>query len=75
MTILAQKLSYSNEGIDKQAFVNSLQNMSDQLRWADQKLTMKVDNEIIQSFYYQQNTIRVAQSTVNRIKSRAKKPS
>ncbi|MBT2214230.1 hypothetical protein F3157_09775 [Virgibacillus dakarensis] len=68
MTIAARRLSYSNNGMDRQTFANSLQQISDQLRWVDQKLTMKVDNEIVDAFYSQQKKINKIQANINHVK-------
>ncbi|MEN1969383.1 hypothetical protein WMZ97_15065 [Lentibacillus sp. N15] len=67
MMNMAQKLSYPNNGIDKAMFNHLLQELSDQLRWVDQKLTMKVDHEITQTYHFQQTMIQKVQANIDQI--------
>lgn len=74
MEIVARKLSYIDDGINKQTYTNALQHISDQLRWIDQKLTMKVDHDISQTFYGQQLKIDATQTIVNQTINHGMKP-
>lgn len=66
MSIAVEEISIPRRSINKKEFEVSLQQVSDQIRWIDQKLTMKVDNEIWQSFQDQQNEINFTKSIINR---------
>ncbi|WP_099158325.1 hypothetical protein [Virgibacillus ndiopensis] len=69
MGIRAHNLEYSQYGIEKKEFADSLQRISDQLRWIDQKLQMKVENKITDSFYEQQHSIKRVQLISNQLKT------
>lgn len=58
MAATARKLSHMQKGVDKTSFNTSLQYLSDQLRWAEQKLTMKVDETIEQDYHNQQQKLK-----------------
>lgn len=66
MSTTVEVIAISENGVNKKEFEASLQKISDQLRWIDQKLTMKVDNEIWQSFQNQQNVINYTQSIIKK---------
>lgn len=67
MSAAVEIIAISENGGQKKDFEASLQHISDQVRWMDQKLTMKVDNEIWQSFQNQQNEINYTQSIIKRV--------
>ncbi|PAV29463.1 hypothetical protein CIL05_11395 [Virgibacillus profundi] len=67
MALAAKKLNHSSGGVDKKNFEDSLQRISDQVRWIDQKLTMKIDNEVWQNFQDHQNEIRYTKSIIKNV--------
>ncbi|WP_188453896.1 hypothetical protein [Virgibacillus oceani] len=69
MAIHAHKLEYSQYGVEKKEFAESLQRISDQLRWIDQKLQMKVENKIADTFYEQQHSIKRVQLISSKLKT------
>ncbi|OZU90145.1 hypothetical protein CIL03_03105 [Virgibacillus indicus] len=57
MAVAAKKLEVFDQGMDKNDLEAALQRISDQIRLIDQSLTVKVDNEVWQSFNNHQQEI------------------
>lgn len=47
---LLKRSEYFTNKKDKRTIVSTLEKIDDQLRWIEQKLTMKVDNEILKHY-------------------------
>ncbi|MEC5422500.1 hypothetical protein QGM71_03205 [Virgibacillus sp. C22-A2] len=66
---LAVKIINSNtSGMDKRTVEATFQRMSDQIRWIDQKLTTKIDNEVWHHFQKQQEEIISTRFKINKLK-------
>lgn len=64
MSAIMEEIAVLNSGVNKRDFEASLEHVSNQIRWIEQKLTMKVDNEIWQSFQNQQKIIDDTKSMI-----------
>lgn len=68
MTVAIKKINQIQDGVPKNDFEKSLQRISDQVRSMDQKLTMRIENNIWESFQNQQNEIRYIEMMIERIR-------
>ncbi|WBX79294.1 hypothetical protein PD280_16330 [Virgibacillus salarius] len=55
------------QGADRKSVELSLQQLSDQVRWLDQKLMMKVENEISDQFQDRMNEMNALKTTLKRV--------
>lgn len=68
MAVTIEEVDAVKSGINKQDFESSLQRVSDQIRWIDQQLTLKVNNEIRNSFQNQKNDISDTKAYINNVR-------
>ncbi|MFD1038652.1 hypothetical protein ACFQ3N_09650 [Virgibacillus byunsanensis] len=54
---IAAKKNYTCDGVEKVEFSRALQQVSDQIRLTEQKLTMKIENELEKDYKKQQEKI------------------
>ncbi|MFA1820747.1 hypothetical protein ACDX78_11270 [Virgibacillus oceani] len=66
MALAEKKYSYGSSGLEKRAAEASLQQLLDQIRIMDQKLTMKIDSEIWNKYQDQQNKIYYTKTIIDR---------
>jgi len=66
MALAEKKYSYGNSGLNKKAAEASFQQLLDQIRIMDQKLTMKIDSEIWHKYQDQQNKIYFTKTIIDR---------
>ncbi len=64
---MTEEIVITRSGVNKQDFEASLQLISDQIRWMDQKLTLQVDNTIYKGFQKQANEIGHAKALVKNV--------
>ncbi|MBP1969574.1 hypothetical protein J2Z83_001681 [Virgibacillus natechei] len=60
------------DGAKKKDFEDSMQRITDQVRWIDQKLTMKVDKKISQGFQNNQQEISNTKSLIKKMSTLSK---
>lgn len=72
MSVAAKEIVISKNGVNKREVEILLQRISEQVRWIDQKITMKIDNEIWQNFQSQQNEINFTKSIINQAKKKSR---
>lgn len=67
MSFAIRNLHTANSGADRKSVELSLQQLSDQVRWLDQKLMMKVENEISDQFQDRMNEMNALKTTLMRV--------
>ncbi|GAA0423231.1 MAG: hypothetical protein ACQEWU_15445 [Bacillota bacterium] len=67
MSFAIRNLHTANPGADRKSVELSLQQLSDQVRWLDQKLMMKVENEISDQFQDRMNEMNALKTTLKRV--------
>ncbi|WP_164218884.1 hypothetical protein [Virgibacillus sp. YIM 98842] len=67
MALAEKKYTFGNNGLEKKRAVASFQELLDQIRIMDQKLTMKVDSEIWHKYQDQQNKIYYTKAMIDRV--------
>lgn len=72
MALTARKVELVEYDTNKRDFENSMELIADQVRLIDQKVTMKVENEIWQCFQSKQTKINETKSFINKVSSIAK---
>lgn len=66
MSVVMEESAIPQTGVNKQEFEATLKHVSDQVRWIDQQLTMRVDNEVWQSFRNQHNEMNDTQALIKK---------
>ncbi|MDY7045945.1 hypothetical protein RVS70_17240 [Virgibacillus sp. M23] len=67
MSFAIRNLHTANPGADRKSVELLLQQLSDQVRWLDQKLMMKVENEISDQFQDRMNEMNALKTTLKRV--------
>ncbi|MEW9674744.1 hypothetical protein ABRT01_00895 [Lentibacillus sp. L22] len=65
MTSTARNIYYQNDGMKTADFNHSLQHLSDQIRLIEQKLTMRVDENISYMYHFQHTMIEKIQTNID----------
>lgn len=66
------ELKKRRDGAIKKDFEDSMQRITDEVRWIDQKLTMKVDKKISQGFQNNQQEINSTKSLIQKMSTLSK---
>jgi hypothetical protein len=69
MALAEKKHSWGSNGLEKKKAEASFQQLLDQIRIMDQKLTMKIDSEIWHKYQDQQNKIYFTKTMIERTKA------
>ncbi|CDQ39840.1 MULTISPECIES: hypothetical protein [Virgibacillus] len=67
MNNAAKQMDASEQGADRRTVEVSLQHLADQIRWMDQKLMMKIENDISDHYHDQMNEINAFRTTWKKV--------
>lgn len=68
MTAVIRETNQIPRGVPKKDFEKSLERIYEQVRWMDQKLTIKINGSISEQFQYQQNELRYLEILIESMK-------